>query len=98
MSPPSALIVGAGIGGLATALALAHKGLRVTLLEQASAFGDVGAGIQVSPNATRVLFELGLEKPLAAVAFRPEGVEIRTWRPGNVLSRVPLGDQAPAHV
>jgi salicylate hydroxylase len=88
----SAVVVGAGIGGLTAALALARKGLRVTLLEQTPAFGEVGAGIQVSPNASRVLHALGLEKPLAERAFLPEGVEGRTWRRGHTILRAPLGD------
>jgi salicylate hydroxylase len=88
----SAIAVGGGIGGLVAALALAAKGVRVTVLEQASELGEIGAGIQLSPNATRVLFALGLEKALAAIAFRPEAVAARTWKRGAVISRVPLGD------
>ncbi|MEO6292592.1 MAG: FAD-dependent oxidoreductase, partial [Burkholderiaceae bacterium] len=58
------LIAGAGIGGLAAALALSRAGLRVTVLEQADAFGEVGAGVQVSPNAFGVLAGWGLRDPL----------------------------------
>jgi salicylate hydroxylase len=91
MSAPHAIVVGGGIGGLTAALALARKGLRVTVLEQATQLSEVGAGIQISPNATRVLFAFGLERSLGAVAFRPEAVEARTWRAGLELSRIPLG-------
>lgn len=92
LSDRSAIVVGGGIGGLTAALALASKGVRVTLLEQARELGEVGAGIQLSPNATRVLFALGLAPALDAIAFRPQAVEARTWKLGICVSRVPLGD------
>ena len=91
MTARSAIVVGAGIGGLTAALTLERKGIEVTVLEATSEFGEVGAGIQVSPNATRVLHELGLEGPLAERAFRPEAVELRSWRSGQLLTRVPIG-------
>jgi salicylate hydroxylase len=92
MSERTAIVVGGGIGGLTAALALAGRGLRVTVVEQAPQLGEVGAGIQLSPNATRVLFALGLEPALGEIAFRPQAVEARTWRRGVALSRVELGD------
>ena len=70
-----ALIVGGGIGGLTAALCLAAAGARVHVLEQTAEFGEIGAGIQISPNASRVLHHLGLEEALARIAFLPEGVE-----------------------
>src|SRR5262245_15390121 len=87
-------IVGGGIGGLTAALASARNGYGVRVFEQASAFGEVGAGIQLSPNCTRVLHELGLESALRAVAFVPEGIEMRQWNTGRVLSRGALGAEA----
>jgi len=93
-APLTALVVGAGVGGLTAALALARAGLLVTVVEQAQALGEVGAGLQVSPNATRVLVNIGLEAELSALAFRPEAVEARGWRRGQEISRVPLGDSA----
>ncbi len=93
MTAGRAIVVGAGIGGLTAALALARKGLAVTVLEQAPEFGEVGAGIQVSPNASRVLVELGLESALLDLAFVPEAVERRTWRRGHRLVHLPLGHE-----
>ena len=56
----SIIIAGAGIGGLTAALAIARAGFRAVVLEQAPRLEEAGAGIQLSPNATRVLFDLGL--------------------------------------
>ncbi len=75
--PLHVILVGAGIGGLMAALALSDRGVEVTLLEQAEAIQTVGAGVQLSANATRLLFRLGLEAPLHAVACAPEAVEVR---------------------
>lgn len=88
------LVVGGGIGGLTAALGLAKRGHEVTVFEQAAAFGEVGAGIQVSPNCTRVLHDLGLERELRATAFLPEGIEFRHWRNGKVIGQSPLGEDA----
>jgi len=66
---PDVLIVGGGIGGLANALALSRKGLRVRLLERAAEFGEVGAGLQIAPNCTRILDSWGL---LDEVALTPD--------------------------
>ena len=66
---PQLAIIGAGIGGLALAGLLARKGARVRLYEQAQQFERIGAGIQMSPNATRVLAALGLEPRLRALGF-----------------------------
>jgi salicylate hydroxylase len=87
------IVVGAGIGGLTTALALARRGFRVTVIEQAERLEETGAGIQLSPNATRVLLGLGLEQALKASAVAPQAVEIATVR-GRPLARVPLGASA----
>lgn len=85
------LIAGGGIGGLSAALAFARQGFVVELFEQAPAFTEIGAGIQLSPNATRVLHGFGLEAALREVAFVPEGTEIRSWRSGAMISANPLG-------
>lgn len=88
------VIAGGGIGGLTAALCLVRRGHAVTVLEQAPAIGEVGAGIQLSPNATRVLFLLGLQPALEAVAFRPETTEMRQWRTGRFIATTPLGETA----
>ena len=85
------LIAGGGIGGLTAALCLAKAGFEVALFEQASEFGELGAGIQLSPNCTRVLHHLGLEPALAACAFLPEGTEFRAWQSGKVIASSLLG-------
>jgi salicylate hydroxylase len=87
------IVAGGGIGGLTAALALAAKGFRVVVVEQAERLEETGAGIQLSPNATRVLTALGLAERLAAVAVAPSAVAIRTYR-GREIVRVPLGSFA----
>jgi salicylate hydroxylase len=86
-----AVVIGAGIGGLTAALTLARAGLGVRVFEQAPGLREVGAGIQLAPNATRILQRLGLAEPLARVAVRPERSELRRWDDGRVLWRQPLG-------
>ena len=65
------LVVGGGIGGLATAYALAHKGFPVRVLEQAPEFREVGAGIQLGPNIFRALERIGLKDAVLADSWRP---------------------------
>ncbi|KAN0111235.1 FAD/NAD(P)-binding domain containing protein [Russula decolorans] len=77
------IVVGAGLGGLAATHTLAQAGHRITLLESASAISDVGAGIQVSPNATRLLHNWGLGQALAAVAVEPTAVVFRRYDTGS---------------
>lgn len=91
-SGSSILIAGGGIGGLTAALCLARRGYCVSVFEQASAFGEIGAGIQLSPNCSRVLHDLGLAPALREIAFLPEGTEMRHWRRGRVIAANPLGD------
>ena len=68
---PKFAIIGAGIGGLALAALLSRQGAQVTVYEQAKAFQRIGAGIQMSPNAMRILRALGLEPLLRRMAFQP---------------------------
>lgn len=77
-------IVGGGLGGLAVAQAL-RGNAEIVILEQGSRFGEVGAGINMSPNAFKVLRELGLEEPLRRCAFQPERHVFRDWRSGRTL-------------
>ncbi|HEY7619420.1 MAG TPA: FAD-dependent monooxygenase [Solirubrobacteraceae bacterium] len=90
---PSVAVVGGGIGGLTAALALLRAGCDVHVYEQASTLGEVGAGIQVSPNASRVLHRLGLAEELAAAGVRPLAWHQRRWDDGRTLLRAPLGDR-----
>ncbi|MGD6748018.1 FAD-dependent monooxygenase [Streptomyces sp. BH106] len=84
-------VVGGGLGGLTAALALRHKGLRVTVLEQAAELGEVGAGIQTAPNASRVLMRLGLRKQLEAIRTEPQDQVRRRWQDGSIIGLTPLG-------
>lgn len=90
-STPHIIIAGAGLGGLTLALCLARAGFDVTVLEQAAALGEVGAGVQISANGARVLHALGLAGALEGICFRPERGEMRHWQTGEVLITRPLG-------
>lgn len=92
----SIAIIGGGIGGLGAALSLLQAGFDVHVYEQAKALGEVGAGIQVSPNASRVLHGLGLADELAKLGVRPEAWHQRRWDDGRTLLRTPLGDAVEA--
>jgi len=84
-------VIGAGIGGLATALALLRRGLDVEVYEQAPQLGEVGAGIQISSNGTRVLYALGLEEALRRVQVLPSRRQIRHWSTGETWDWFELG-------
>ena len=88
------LIAGAGIGGLAAALALSKAGVRVTVLEQADAFGEVGAGVQLGPNAFGVLEGWGLREALWRVVNFPDMLQTRDAASNRLLGELPLGDTA----
>ncbi|SEQ10908.1 salicylate hydroxylase [Faunimonas pinastri] len=88
----SIAIAGAGIAGLAAAIALAREGHRVDLHERAEALTEVGAGIQLSPNAMAILRSLRLDEAVLARAFQPACVEIHA-RNGRVLNEIPLGER-----
>ncbi|MEM7766748.1 MAG: FAD-dependent monooxygenase [Pseudomonadota bacterium] len=91
-----AIIVGGGIGGLTAALCFDHFGWDVQVLEKALELGEVGAGIQMSPNAMKVFEALGLGQALADAGFQPEAIEIRMGLSGMRLIRTPLGETASA--
>lgn len=87
------VVAGGGLGGLTTALALRQRGLRVTVLEQAPQLGEVGAGIQTAPNASRILLGLGLRRQLEAIHTEPQDQVRRRWQDGAVIAQLPLGDR-----
>jgi salicylate hydroxylase len=93
-SPRTAVIAGAGIGGLTAAIALARRGFRVSVLEQAERLEAIGAGVQLSPNASRVLIDLGLGERLAPMVVAPGALNVMNASSGRVLARAPLGDAA----
>jgi salicylate hydroxylase len=86
-------IVGAGLGGLAAAAALLARGHRVRVAEQSAVLGEVGAGIQMSANAMKVLDRLGLRGTLEPLAVAPKAFEFRRFDDGELLHRLPLGEQ-----
>ncbi len=88
------VIAGAGIGGLTAGLALARAGRRALILERAPRIEEVGAGLQIAPNAGRILAGLGLEQALAAVGLAPRAINVRRGRDGAVLARLDLTDSA----
>jgi salicylate hydroxylase len=85
-------IVGAGLGGLAAAAALLQRGHRVRVAEQAPVLSEVGAGIQMSANAMKVLDRLGLRAALEPHAVRPKAFEFRRYNDGELLHKLPLGE------
>ncbi|MEO8667750.1 MAG: FAD-dependent monooxygenase, partial [Bauldia sp.] len=85
------VIAGAGIGGLTAALAVAAKGFPVILCERARQLSEIGAGLQLSPNAGRVLAGLGLEEAVAAAAVEPEAIDIRAGATGRLIASIDLG-------
>jgi len=85
------VIVGAGIGGIATALALRRQGIDHVVLEQAPRLAEVGAGIQLSPNGVRILEWLGVARALEPLAVEPTSHVFRHWSTGETLLELPLG-------
>ncbi len=86
------VVAGGGIGGLTLALALAQRGFRVAILEQAAQLEEIGAGIQLSPNATRVLTDLGLVERLRGHAVSPQAVRVVRAHNAREITRIPLAD------
>ncbi|WP_024799917.1 FAD-dependent monooxygenase [Nocardia sp. BMG51109] len=89
---PRVAIIGGGIGGATLAAALDHCGIDYRLFERTHRFGEVGAGVQLTPNAVTVLDELGFADELRRVAFVPEAMVGRNWKSGRELFRTPLRD------
>jgi len=93
-SESQVLIAGGGIGGLATALALARQGIGATVLERSSFGEESGAGIQLGPNATRLLAYLGALEAIERVAFKPSAIWLFDGLSGKHLAAIPLGAHA----
>ena len=88
------LIVGGGIGGLTAALSCAHFGHEVAVFEKSPILSDIGAGIQISPNAMKVFRSLGIDTQVAQNAFCPEAIEARMGVSGRHIFSIPLADHA----
>jgi len=89
-------VIGGGVGGLSAALHLLNAGFDVHVYEQAPRITEIGAGIQMSPNASRLLIRLGLKAALDAAGVRPLAVHQRRWDDGRTLQRAPLGAEIEA--
>lgn len=90
--PLDIAVVGCGLGGLTAAYCLAMAGHKVTILESVAKIGEIGAGIFIGPNVTRLLIRWGLESRLREVAVKPEARAMRRWCTGETLSRIQWGD------
>lgn len=93
-SNPRILIAGAGIAGLTAALALEKRGFSVVIMEKAPALSEVGAGLQLAPNATRLLARLGVTKDLLPHAVQPQALYLMSGRKAKPLMRMQLGAEA----
>jgi salicylate hydroxylase len=87
------IVAGAGIAGLTTAIALSRAGLRATVIEQATRLEEAGAGIQLSPNATNVLIQLGLGERLRQLVMTPQAIRVMAGGSGREIVRIPLGQE-----
>ena len=89
---PKIAIIGGGIGGLAAALALERRGAETIVCEQSGALSEIGAGLNLTPNAVKALRALGLEQEVNAVAAETDFLNIRSWKSGRYISRTKRGD------
>jgi salicylate hydroxylase len=96
MSPPHFVIAGAGIGGLTAALSLARRGIAVTVVEKRTGFGELGAGLQISPNSGRVLDALDLALPLKRVGVASHGLTVRHWADSGEVLAMPYSPERMA--
>ncbi|MGN6583547.1 MAG: FAD-dependent monooxygenase, partial [Rhizobiaceae bacterium] len=90
-TPRRILVAGAGIAGLTAALAFARDGFETTIIERAERLTEIGAGLQLSPNATRILAGFGVLDRLLSVSTRPRSVALRDAVSLALLAEVPLG-------
>src|SRR5687767_8753463 len=89
-TPLAIAVIGAGIGGLTAAVALRQAGFDVDVYEQAPELTEVGGGINMGPNAARILYRLGLGDALDREAVRPVSTHQRRWQDGRTLQKAPL--------
>ena len=92
MADAPVLIVGGGIGGLAAALALAGTGVQTEVFEQAAAFKEIGAGIQLGPNVFKMIERLGLREEIDLYAVFPDALVMMDSLSGDLVTRIPLGE------
>ena len=97
MSELSIAIIGAGIGGLSAALALSRQGFDVTVYEKTAELSEVGAGIQLSSNATNILYQWGLMDQAKKIGFLPKAVKLSHWRTGDQIARFPVNHNESFH-
>lgn len=88
--PLDVIVVGAGLGGLATAISLTLSGHKVRVFEQAPAFGEVGAGIQVPPNSTRLFLSWGVGPHIEQYISEPHTINLRRWKDGSLIGTTKL--------
>jgi 2-polyprenyl-6-methoxyphenol hydroxylase-like FAD-dependent oxidoreductase len=88
----SIAIIGGGIGGLSAAALLLRSGFDVQVYEQAKNLGEVGAGINIGPNASRILYRIGIADELGRIGVKPASFDQRRWDDGRLLLRSPLGE------
>jgi salicylate hydroxylase len=89
---PRIAIIGGGIGGLAAALALEQRGAETIICEQTGALSEIGAGLNLTPNAVKALRALGVEQQVQAIAAETDFLNIRSWKSGRYISRTKRGD------
>jgi salicylate hydroxylase len=90
--PPRIAIIGGGIGGLAAALALEQRGAETVVCEQSAALSEIGAGLNLTPNAIKACRALGLEDKVLAIGSGTDFLTIHSWKSGRVISRTQRGD------
>ncbi len=88
---PRAAIIGGGLGGLAACLALHRRGIDAVVFEQTPELSEIGAGLNLSPNALKAFRALGVEDEAIAIGFQPDDQVIRSWRSGRVIARQQRG-------
>src|ERR1700674_5117972 len=88
---PRIAIIGGGIGGLAAALALERRGAETVVCEQSGALSEIGAGLNLTPNAVKVLRALDLESAVQGIAAETDFLNIRSWKSGRSISRTKRG-------